>query len=207
MNILLVDDHALFRAGLRMLLAGIYDDAAVSEAASVAEAIAIAERHRDLDLCLLDLGFKDESGLAGLERIKFVAPHCAMVVVSATDDGDTVRACLDRGAMSFIPKSLDPAVLVEALRRVLAGAVYLPEQVQGAVDHVSGRPTLTARQRDVLRCLGRALPAKLIARELDLSEHTVKEHTALLYHALGVHSRTEAVIVANRLQLFDPPPD
>lgn len=207
MDILLVDDHALFRAGLRMLLAGIYDDAVVSEAASVVEAIAIARLHPDLDLCLLDLGFKDESGFAALAQFKSVAPHCAMVVVSATDDRATIRACLDRGAMGFIPKSLEPAVLVGALRTVLAGTVYLPEQVQSAVDDVGSLPVLTPRQRDVLRCLGRALPAKLIARELELSEHTVKEHTALLYHALGVHSRTEAVIMANRLRLFDEPTD
>lgn len=207
MNILLVDDHALFRAGLRMLLAGIYADACVMEAPSVADALAIAGLHPGLDLCLLDLGFKHESGLAALAQFKSVAPHCAMVVVSATDDGATIRACLDRGAMGFIPKSLEPAVLVGALRTVLAGTVYLPEQIQSAVHDTDTLPVLTPRQRDVLRCLGRALPAKLIARELELSEHTVKEHTALLYQALGVHSRTEAVIMANRLRLFDEPTD
>ena len=205
MNILLVDDHALFRAGLRMLLASIYEGASVREAASVADAVAIAREHADLDLCLLDLGFKEESGFTALEQVKAAAPQCAMVVISASDDGATIRACLDRGAMSFIPKSLDSAVLTQALRHVLAGVVYLPEQVQGAVGGVTTQPALTPRQRDVLSCLGRALPTKLIARELNLSEHTVKEHIALLYLALGVHSRTEAVVVAHRLRLFHTP--
>lgn len=205
MNILLIDDHALFRAGLRMLLGSICQGATVWEAATVAEAVSIAKEHADLDLCLLDLAFKEGSGLPGLELIKAASPQCAVIVVSSADDIPTIRACLDRGAMSFIPKSLGPAVLTEALTHVVSGTVYLPEQILSAAADSAVSPSLTGRQRDVLRCLSRALPTKLIARELGLSEHTVKEHIALLFQALGVHNRTEAVIRGSQLRLLDGP--
>jgi DNA-binding NarL/FixJ family response regulator len=203
MKIPLVDDHALFRAGLRMLLTTICPDATTFDAGSVSEAIAIAKANPELELCLLDLSFKNESGLSGLTNIKEAAPQAAVVVVSSADDSATIRACLDGGAMSFIPKSLGPDVLTRALQHVLKGTVYLPEQIMNATDGASTRPTLTGRQRDVLRCLSRGLPTKLIARELSLSEHTVKEHIASLFQVLGVRNRTEAVIRGSQWRLLE----
>jgi DNA-binding NarL/FixJ family response regulator len=203
MKILLVDDHALFRAGLRMLLTTICPDATTFDAGSVSDAIAIAKANPELELCLLDLSFKNESGLSGLSNIKEAAPQAAVVVVSSADDSATIRACLDGGAMSFIPKSLGPDVLTRALQHVLKGTVYLPEQIMNATDGASTRPTLTGRQRDVLRCLSRGLPTKLIARELSLSEHTVKEHIASLFQVLGVRNRTEAVIRGSQWRLLE----
>jgi DNA-binding NarL/FixJ family response regulator len=140
MKILLVDDHALFRAGLRMLLTTICPDATTFDAASVSDAIAIAKANPELELCLLDLSFKNESGLSGLTNIKEAAPQAAVVVVSSADDSATIRACLDGGAMSFIPKSLGPDVLTRALQHVLKGTVYLPEQIMNATDGASARP-------------------------------------------------------------------
>jgi DNA-binding NarL/FixJ family response regulator len=200
MKILLVDDHALFRAGLRMLLTTICRDATTLEAGTIAAGIALAQEHPDLELCLLDLSLKNESGLAAI-----AAPQAAVVVVSSADDSATIRACLDSGAMSFIPKSLGPDVLTQALQHVLMGTVYLPEQIINAVDEEPERPTLTARQWEVLHCLSRGLPTKLIARELSLSEHTVKEHIALLFQALGVRNRTEAVIKGSQWRLLNGP--
>jgi len=204
MKILLVDDHALFRAGLRMLLTTICHDATTLEAATIAAGISLAQAHPDLELCLLDLSLKNESGLAAIASLKDAAPQAAVVVVSSADDSATIRACLDNGAMSFIPKSLGPDVLTQALQHVLKGTVYLPEQIMNADDE-PGRPTLTARQWDVLHCLSRGLPTKLIARELNLSEHTVKEHIALLFQALGVRNRTEAVIKGSQWRLLNGP--
>jgi DNA-binding NarL/FixJ family response regulator len=203
MKVLLVDDHALFRAGLRMLLTTMCQNATTFDAASVTEAIAIAQANPDLELCLLDLSFKGESGLSGLARLKEAAPQAAVVVVSSSDDSATIRACLDGGAMSFIPKSLGPDVLTQALQHVLQGTVYLPEQIMNAAAGVGSRPTLTGRQQDVLRCLSRGLPTKLIARELSISEHTVKEHIALLFQVLGVRNRTEAVIRGSQWRLLE----
>ena len=200
MKILIVDDHALFRAGLRMLLATIGHNVSCVEAATVAEALAMIALQTDIELCLLDLSLKNEQGFGAIERIKSTAPHIAVVVVSGSEDSATIRSCIDAGAMSYIPKSVVPEVLTQALQRVLAGAVYLPDQVVNALAAPGQLDALTARQQQVLQGLSRGLPTKLIARELDLSEHTVKEYIAIIFQALGVHNRTEAVIKASRLQ-------
>jgi DNA-binding NarL/FixJ family response regulator len=205
MKILLVDDHALFRAGLRMLLRTIHQDATTLEASTTAEGIALTRAHPDLELCLLDLSLKNESGLAAIAAFKDAAPQVAVVVVSSADDSATIRACLDSGAMSFIPKSLGPDVLTQALQHVLQGTVYLPEQIVNAAHNEPERPSLTPRQWEVLHCLSRGLPTKLIAREMSLSEHTVKEHIALLFQALGVRNRTEAVIKGSQWRLLNGP--
>lgn len=200
-KVLLIDDHALFRAGLRMLLATINPATHTFEASTVAEALLLTAQHSDFQLCLLDLSLKNENGLSGVQRIKDAAPAMAIVVVSGAEDSDTIRACLDAGAMSFIPKSVEPEVLTQALRHVLSGTTYLPEHILlRAAD--TQRPTLTTRQLEVLRCLSRGLPTKLIARELLLSEHTVKEHIGLIFQALAAHNRTEAVIKASQLGLL-----
>jgi DNA-binding NarL/FixJ family response regulator len=208
-KILIVDDHALFRAGLRMLLATIGHQVTCIEAASVADALALMQQNPDLQLCLLDLSLKNEHGLGAIQRIKQSAPQIAVVVVSGADDSATIRNCIDAGAMSFIPKSVAPEVLTQALQHVLSGAVYLPDQIMSAMDEMPDQVQLTPRQQQVLGCLSRGLPTKLIARELDLSEHTVKDHIAMLFQALGASNRTEAVIKASQLRLqerFAVPP-
>ena len=106
---------------------------------------------------------------------------------------------VDAGACQS--KSVAPEVLTQALQHVLNGAVYLPDQIVSAMEEMPDRVQLTPRQHQVLRCLSRGLPTKLIARELDLSEHTVKDHIAMLFQALGASNRTEAVIKASQLRL------
>jgi DNA-binding NarL/FixJ family response regulator len=203
-KILIVDDHALFRAGLRMLLATIGHNVSCVEAATVRGALATIAAQPDLELCLLDLSLKNEQGFGAIERIKSTAPHIAVVVVSGSEDSATIRSCIDAGAMSYIPKSVVPEVLTQALQRVLSGAVYLPDQVVNALAAPGQLDALTARQQQVLQGLSRGLPTKLIAREMDLSEHTVKEYIAIIFQALGVHNRTEAVIKASQLQRPEP---
>jgi DNA-binding NarL/FixJ family response regulator len=199
-KILIVDDHALFRAGLRMLLGTIGHSVNCLEAATVSDALETIAQHTDIELCLLDLSLKHEQGFSAIERIKSTAPHVAVVVVSGSEDSVTIRSCIDAGAMSFIPKTVAPEILTHALQRVLAGAVYLPDQVVSALAASPPSGALTLRQQQVLQGLSRGLPTKLIARELDLSEHTVKEYIANIFQALGVHNRTEAVIKASKLQ-------
>ncbi len=203
MNILLVDDHALFRAGLRMLIAAVGVDVNVIEASTADEALArIGED--DIRLCLLDLQLKSSSGVSLLEAIKQSMPQIVVVVVSGADDAATIRACIEAGAMSFISKSAAPDVLTAALRHVLRGDVYLPEQITFDAKPAT-RPSLTPRQRDVLKCLSQGLPTKLIARELALSEYTIKEHIASIFQVLHVRNRTEAVICASRMFLLSTP--
>jgi two-component system nitrate/nitrite response regulator NarL len=199
-KILIIDDHALFRAGLRMLLSTIGRDVQCIEAGSIADALALIARHSDLQLCLLDLTLKNEHGLAAIQQIKEAAPQVAVVVVSGSDDSDTIGSCIDAGAMSFIPKSATPDVLKHALRHILKGEVYLPDQIISAMENKPAGPPLTPRQLQVLQALSRGLPNKLIAHELGLSEHTIKDHIAAVFAALGARNRTEAVIKASQLQ-------
>jgi DNA-binding NarL/FixJ family response regulator len=200
-KILIIDDHALFRAGLRMLLSTIGQNVSCLEAADVSEGLAIISQHADLQLCLLDLALKNEHGLDAIQKIKETAPQVAVVVVSGADDIATIRRCIDAGAMSFIPKSVAPEALTQALQHVLNGAVYLPEQIVSAMEKPQKHALLTPRQMQVLQCLNRGLPTKLISRELGLSEHTIKEYIALVFQALGARNRTEAVIKAGQLRL------
>jgi DNA-binding NarL/FixJ family response regulator len=199
LKVLIVDDHALFRSGLRMLLATLNRAVICVEAASPAEARARIAEHPDIELCLLDLALRNETGLGVIGLVKDAAPQIAVVVVSGVDDVATIRQCIDAGAMSFIPKSAAPETLTQALRHVLAGEVFLPEQVATALDARLPAARLTTRQFQVLQALSRGLPTKLIARELSLSEHTVKEHIGGVLEALGARNRTEAVIIASRL--------
>lgn len=201
MKILLVDDHALFRAGLRLLLSAVATDVVLFEASTVSEALNLAEEHKDLMLCLLDLELKQEQGLPVLKQIKTVAPDVAVVIVSAVEDQSTVQICLEAGAMSYIPKSVTSEMFLQALQKVLAGEVFLPP----GFSHRDGpsQPAasiLTSRQFEVLDALGRGLPTKQIARDLSVSEYTIKEHIANIFRLLGVHNRVEAIVKANRLQ-------
>lgn len=201
MKILLVDDHALFRAGLKMLLQTIDPQTVCMEAADLVAARALLAIHPDTVICLLDLALKSESGFDAIRMLKEIAPAMMIVVVSGTEELATIRECITAGAMSYIPKSAPPETLTRGLRHALAGEVYLPEHLVSAMDLSARGSTLTPRQHDVLRALSRGLPTKLIARELSISEHTVKEHIATIFEALGAHNRTDAVIRASRLGL------
>lgn len=198
MKILLVDDHALFRAGLRLLISAIDGAAQLLEAGTLTEALAAAAQNPDLSLCLLDLTLREDYGLRAMAQLRAAAPAVAVVVVSASEEPGAVRACIDAGAMSFIPKSAEPDVLASALRRVLQGQVALPPGMHADPPAERHRPVLTPRQRDILRGLHRGLPTKVIARELQISEYTAKEHIAKIFEILGVRNRTEAVIKSSR---------
>lgn len=207
MKVLLVDDHALLRAGLRLLVSTVLRRVEVLEADTLAAALESVKRNPGLSLCLLDLSLSDGRGLDGVRLFRDAAPEVAVVVVSASQDDETIRACLDAGAMSFVPKSMPPDALTKALRRVLAGHVFLPAPfLSGAPSSTPSalhRPGLSPGQLDVLQALSRGLPTKSIARELNISDNTVKEHLTSLYQTLHVRNRTEAVVEAARLGLSD----
>ena len=204
MKVLLVDDHALFRAGLVLLLRLKHPGLEIHEAADVAQALDRLCQPACADLCLLDLDLKAGSGLEVLHRARELAPAMAMVIVSATENPTAVLACIQAGAMGYIPKSASPEVLSQALDRVLAGEVFLPDEFAAlAAGTARTAPALTRRQREVLIRLNRGLPNKLIARELGITEYTVKDHIADILRILGVQNRTQAVIEARHLTLFD----
>lgn len=202
MKILLVDDHELFRAGLRMLLATIEPEATALEASSLGQALSLVDVHDDVELCLLALSLKNEGGLEALHKFKAAAPDMAVVVVARIKEIPVVYSCIDAGASGFRYRSAFPQVLTKALHEVLSGAVYLPEQMLNIDGGASMNcPALTPRQLEVLRALSLGLPTKSIARQLGISVHTVNEHIALIFQALGVHNRTQAAVAAARYGL------
>jgi DNA-binding NarL/FixJ family response regulator len=211
LRVLLIDDHTLFREGLALLLHRVDPKLEALEAGSFDEVLAGWPRYGALDLALVDLHLPGLPGLDGLRRLRLAAPDLPLVVVSSDDDPSTVLACIDRGAMGYIPKSASGDVLVQALRAVLSGQAWLPPQALQALPRApaSSQPTLealglTPRQADVLRLILQGLSTKLICRALDLSEGTVKTHTAAVMRALNVTTRTQAVVAALRLGLRLP---
>lgn len=203
MNVLLVDDHVLFREGLRHLLDGIGASIAFTEAGNIAELHDIRSPSQ-FDLVLLDYRLPDISGLEALAAVREVFSTATVVVVSGEDDPATIHEVISQGASGFIPKSSSTQILLAALKLVLAGGVYLPPALLSIGPGFS--PTkndvlqsLSLRQRQVLLEAIRGKANKVIARELDISDHTVKAHLAVAYRVLKVKNRSEAVYAAARL--------
>lgn len=221
MRLVVVDDHALIREGVAGLLRRAWGDAELVLAASCEQAMDAAAEGEEPDLVLLDLQLP---GLSGLEALRAWRTHHAavpVVVLSADRSPAMVRAALAAGAAGFVPKSTSNEVLVAAVRLVLDGGRYLPPELLDAGPGAVAAPQalaveatpaadardptadlgLSPRQLDVLRCVARGASNKVICRELGLAERTVKAHLSAVFRALNVSSRTQAAIVASRLQL------
>jgi DNA-binding NarL/FixJ family response regulator len=207
MKVLIADDHPLVRDALARTLRGIDPALECIEADDHAGALAALAQHAGtLALVLADLHMPGMDAAEGLRQLMAAAAGAPVVVVSGDNDPAVMRATFAAGAMGFLPKSEAPGLLQQALRIVLGGGSYMPSQAladlrQGAATPPPDASGLTPRQRDVLRSLMRGLPNKLIARELGLTEGTVKIHIAAILRALQARNRTEAVVVARRLGL------
>ena len=207
MKCLLVDDHALVRDALALLIALQHPDVDLRHAGRLREAREVLAAEPDVDLVLLDLALPDSTGLATLQALREIAPDARTVVLSADGRPETVLAAIDAGAAGFIPKSTESRLLREALATVLRGGVHVPPMTLAEHPAPPGQPAspdqlgLTLRQIDVLRMLVDGRSNKLIARELDLSPSTVKTHLEAIFQRLHVNSRTQAVVAAARLGL------
>jgi DNA-binding NarL/FixJ family response regulator/DNA-binding winged helix-turn-helix (wHTH) protein len=187
-TVLLVDDHALFREGLKLQLRELDERVVCLEAGSCEEALALAPGA--VDMVLLDYGLPGINGLEAIARIKeaFAAP---VTIVSANDDGPTIRNAITGGAAGFIPKTMSKREFFAALGLVRAGVVYLPPQVlfgsrQGGAD-------LSDLQRRILSAILRGKSADGIAVELGIGESDVEAHTKHAFRVLGVDNRIDAL--------------
>ncbi|VAW94976.1 hypothetical protein MNBD_GAMMA20-651 [hydrothermal vent metagenome] len=209
MELLLIDDHPLFRKALCRTLWELAEDLHVHEAATIAEALAILDGSVVMDLVLYDWRLPDGGGLRGLVAICQLLPSTPVVVVSANEDPDVIATALSAGARGYIPKSSSTGVINSALQLVLQGEIYVPSATLGhghrPVMPPSRGDLLTARQAEVLSLLAEGYANKRIACALGIAEATVRAHVSDILHGLQVENRTEAVVRARRLGLLHLP--
>jgi DNA-binding NarL/FixJ family response regulator len=208
MKVLLVDDHVLIRDALRGVIKQLEEDATIFEAAD-RQATRLIRENPDLQLVVLDLNLPDRDGFSVLADLRESHPAISLVVLSAFNDRENVIRALDLGALGFIPKSASRDVMVQALRLVFAGGIYIPPEALARKEAREQAPALrpvspadlglTGRQLDVLALMMQGKSNKVISRTLDVAEPTVKHHVTAVLKALKVANRTEAVIAVGSL--------
>ncbi|MQY52660.1 response regulator transcription factor [Rhodocyclus tenuis] len=216
LKLLVVEDHTLVREGLVRTLCQLESEVLVLEAADCDCAAALLEQEGDFDLILLDLGLPGIDGLTCLSLIRSRYPTIPVVIVSAYDDALTVARALKAGASGFVPKAYSGERLLAALREVLNGGIFAPDRLMpmklgpelpplpigGGADPAEFG--LTERQVDVLSLMVRGKSNRDIGIRLGLTEGTVKIHTTAIFKALGVSSRTQALVAVNRFGIRLP---
>lgn len=225
MKVLIADDHRLIVEGVKTKLSELGEEVEFVVAMDIAEFdAAIAPPKGDaIDLAIIDISMPGAQGHRHIAQLRQVTPAVPIIVLSGSEDTDLIRTLLDLGVQGFIPKAYSPDVMLSAVRLVLAGGVYVPPmllagvQARGWNPPVQSTPSshavsalpqpsldglrqiLTERQIDVMRLLSQGKPNKLIARDLGISEGTVKIHLAAIFRALNVRNRVEAVVASSRL--------
>lgn len=209
MRILFADDHPLFREGVKPVLAKLADAVEIIEAKDYPAAFEAVRNNQDIDLALLDLYMPGMPGIDGIARFRASFPHIPLAVLSAADERENIQRLLANGALGYICKSSPSDVILSALRLILAGGVYIPPNLLDESDadvvkiviEAGKHETLTRRQVEVLRELAKGLNNKQIALNLNVTEGTVKIHLATIFRVLNVSSRTEALLLAQKMGL------
>lgn len=211
-KLLICDDHPPIRTAVTYIAKELNPDIEIIEAGNGVEALAVLERHPDIELMLLDLHMPGMGGLDLLSELKHRYSSLPIVVLSSDETRATVIDALERGATGYICKSSPTDLLAKFLEHALKGNIALPTAILNAskTEAASGAgfpqtakegaaaTGLSPRQMDVLACLLRGMSNKHISRELGLAEGTVKSHTVAVFRALNVTSRAQAVIEASR---------
>ncbi len=195
-RILLIDDHAMFRAGLSLVISTAIPGTTIFQAGSLDEAI--SSTPDDVDVVLLDIKLQGLSGLEGITLLKRKWPMVPVLMLSSQAEPETVRLALTRGAAGFVSKAETADKIVEAIHLVLRG--HFSELSAPASSSLQRR--LTPRQCEVLELLHQGLSNKLIARQLSLSDNTVRRHVQDILEFFDVVSRAEAVFAARHQGLI-----
>lgn len=211
-TLLVVDDHPMALSGTTVFLAEVMPDISVHSAGSATEALQTLQRGLKPDIVLLDIWLHDGTGFDAMQTLKSVVPGARFIFMSAEATPEIVERARALAASGFVGKHLDAPAFAAAVRRVLAGETYFP-----ADDTLNGQgrsfgPTygipvtpaelgLTPRQGAVLALVLEGLPNKIIARELGLTENTVKEHVSAILQRLGVRTRMQVMSRMERFRL------
>jgi len=207
MRILLADDHAMVRDGLVPFLERLQPGAQVVEAGTFPEAQTAVRAHADIGLVILDLYMPGMNGLNGLAQLRAEFPALPIVILSGSTKPEDALQAIEHGASGFVPKTMRGETILGVLRLVLSGEKYIPPFLFDYRDTVTqpaaaapqpGSPLsgLTPRERDILEMIVDGAPNKVIARELNLQEVTVKAHLRNMFRKLDVANRTEAARIA-----------
>lgn len=209
MKTLLADDHPLMRAGVRQVLSQLEPPVEIIDAHDYPSLFAQTALHTDLDLALVDLNMPGFVGMQGIAQYRSRFPDIPLVVLSASESPNDIRNALKAGALGYIPKAASAAVILAALKQVLAGNLFVPaclgdghdglHSVAPADSEAIQQSGLTARQLEVARLLAQGCTNKAIAGMLAMSESTVKVHIAAIFRAVDASNRTEAVLAIQRL--------
>ena len=223
MKILMVDDHALFRDGMRYVLQQLPEEVEIMEAGNFLDGLKLAAQHPELDLALLDLNMPGSEGPVSIRYFHQHYPHIPVVVVSGEEGRGYMEKAMSYGAMGFVCKSSGAAVMLGALNLVMSGGIYIPAEMLRQHSAISdnliadneyeqesadrrrlntNEHGLTQRQMEVLRHIAAGLSNRQIAEKVHLAEGTVKIHVAAVYQTLRVGNRMEAVRMAEKLGLI-----
>jgi DNA-binding NarL/FixJ family response regulator len=217
LQVLLADDHTLFRDGMRYVLQQLSEQVDILCAGDFTETLKIAGDNPGIDLALVDLDMPGSDGVSSIRIFHNRFPGIPLVVVSGSDQRSEIEWVMEYGAMGFISKMSSGKMMVNALRIVLEGGIYFPPQLLAQSDVVpsipeatektslhTGNHGLTKRQMETLQCLAEGLSNKEIANKMNLAEGTIKVHIAAAYQVLKVNSRLDAVRKAQKLGLITP---
>lgn len=211
MRVLIADDHRLIIEGVKTKLEELDQDV------EFVEAMTVDDLHRQLgqaplpDVAVIDLSMPGASGPDHIAAVLRGYPDMPVVVLSGAEDAAQMKVLLDLGVRGYIPKAYSPEIMLSAVRLVLSGGVYVPPMLLSAAPGAANishrslgsldalRELLTERQIEVLRLLSQGKPNKSIARDLNISEGTVKIHLAAIFRALDVRNRVEAVVASRKL--------
>lgn len=205
-RILLIDDHSLFRTGIRLLLQRQPDFDIVGEAANGLEGIKRAKALNP-DVVLLDLNMPGLSGLETLQLLIQEAPNCAILILTVSEDADELGQALRDGASGYLLKNVEADSLTDAIRRVNVGGTAISDGMMNKlVEQFRSQPPqaapaasavhLTMREREIMQCLARGESNKVIARNLKVAESTVKIHVQNILKKLGLSSRVQVAVYA-----------
>ncbi len=209
--VLLVDDHQLFRTGMRLIVQSFEGMGRVLEAGSVMQARALAQGLKPVavDVIFLDVQMPGLSGLEGLSVLQKSFPQAHIIFLSASTTTQALQETATQGAKGYLPKSASAEDIEAALRQVLSGGTcftaFMPSGSNSSLSDSQTKSaslyslnSLSVRQKEVLALLAQGLPNKVIARQLNLSENTVRVHVGAVFAHFGVNSRTAAVLAAQQ---------
>ena len=197
-RVLLAEDHSVVRAGLERLLATTDDIEVVAGAEDGAHAVELAAEHRP-DVVLMDISMPNLNGIEATKKIVEANEGVQVVVLTSFADREQIVAALDAGAVGYLLKDADPEEVIRGVRAAARReSPFAPKVARTLLDARAARPEaqLSERELEVLRCLSKGLPNKLIARNLGISEKTVKAHLTRIFQQLGVTDRTQAALWA-----------